>query len=56
MFRFWLTNVEPSFSEHSVNRLVQNFEDLQGDKRRSPGLEPTEPQKYVIGKNPPKRK
>ncbi|XP_071175582.1 rho guanine nucleotide exchange factor 11-like isoform X33 [Mytilus edulis] len=53
-------NIEPPNDEdkpeHSVNRLVQNFEDLQGDKRRSPGLEPTEPQKYVIGKNPPKRK
>ncbi|XP_052060315.1 rho guanine nucleotide exchange factor 12-like isoform X6 [Mytilus californianus] len=52
-------NIEPPNDEdkpeHSVNRLVQNFEDLQGDKRRSPGLEPTEPQKYVIGKNPPKR-
>ncbi|XP_071175553.1 rho guanine nucleotide exchange factor 11-like isoform X5 [Mytilus edulis] len=42
-------NIEPPNDEdkpeHSVNRLVQNFEDLQGDKRRSPGLEPTEPQK-----------
>jgi hypothetical protein len=38
---------------HSVNNLIHNFEDLDGDKkRRSPGLEPTEPHKYVIGKNP----
>ncbi|XP_071175598.1 rho guanine nucleotide exchange factor 11-like isoform X46 [Mytilus edulis] len=44
-------NIEPPNDEdkpeHSVNRLVQNFEDLQGDKRRSPGLEPTEPQNDV---------
>ncbi|CAG2208494.1 ARHGEF12 [Mytilus edulis] len=37
--------IQLALAQHSVNRLVQNFEDLQGDKRRSPGLEPTEPQK-----------
>lgn len=38
---------------HSVNKLINDFEGIHGDnKRLSPGLEPTEPHKYVIGKNP----
>ena len=50
---FWHNKIV-IFIDHSVKRLVGNFEDLQGDRRKSPGLEPTEPQKYVTGK--PKRK
>ena len=38
--------VKEEESGHSVNNLIHNFEDLDGDKkRRSPGLEPTEPHK-----------